>query len=113
MRTSVIDEPAASKPGVSHFNADCSLRKVVFGKGWLFDLETWEKVVNYEAVVERGGSRKVHGVAGERENETGWEHQEADVSRKMTARYMQDMLDFADVDVVIVGARPAGELFCF
>ncbi|KAJ3291008.1 triosephosphate isomerase [Borealophlyctis nickersoniae] len=33
---------------------------------------------------------------------------EADVSREMTTRYMQDMLDFADVDVVIVGAGPAG-----
>ncbi|KAJ3056044.1 triosephosphate isomerase [Rhizophlyctis rosea] len=33
---------------------------------------------------------------------------EADVSREMTTRYMQDMLDFAEVDVVIVGAGPAG-----
>ncbi|KAI8824006.1 Thi4 family-domain-containing protein [Fimicolochytrium jonesii] len=33
---------------------------------------------------------------------------ESDVSREMTTRYMQDMLDYADVDVVIVGAGPAG-----
>ncbi|KAJ3043591.1 triosephosphate isomerase [Rhizophlyctis rosea] len=33
---------------------------------------------------------------------------ESVVSREMTTRYMQDMLDFAEVDVVIVGAGPAG-----
>eukprot|EP00741_Cyanophora_paradoxa_P021810 tig00000241_g21053.t1 len=33
---------------------------------------------------------------------------ESDVSREMTTRYMQDMLDFAETDVVVVGAGPSG-----
>lgn len=33
---------------------------------------------------------------------------ESDVSREMTTRYMKDMVDFADTDVIIVGAGPSG-----
>lgn len=33
---------------------------------------------------------------------------EATVSKEMTSRYMQDMMDFSDIDAVIVGAGPAG-----
>ncbi|KAL7753133.1 thiamine metabolism- protein [Sorochytrium milnesiophthora] len=33
---------------------------------------------------------------------------ESDVSREMTSRYMQSLLDFADTDVVVIGAGPAG-----
>ncbi|ORX96876.1 thiamine biosynthesis Thi4 protein [Basidiobolus meristosporus CBS 931.73] len=33
---------------------------------------------------------------------------ESDVSREMTTRYMQDLIDYADADVVIVGAGPSG-----
>jgi len=33
---------------------------------------------------------------------------ESDVSREMTSRYMKDMLEYAETDVVIVGAGPSG-----
>ncbi|ORX91274.1 thiamine biosynthesis Thi4 protein [Basidiobolus meristosporus CBS 931.73] len=33
---------------------------------------------------------------------------ESDVSREMTTRYMNDLIDYADADVVIVGAGPSG-----
>ncbi|KAK9760279.1 thiamine metabolism- protein, partial [Basidiobolus ranarum] len=33
---------------------------------------------------------------------------ESDVSREMTTRYMNDLLAYAEADVVIVGAGPSG-----
>lgn len=33
---------------------------------------------------------------------------ESDVSREMTSRYMKDMMDYAESDIVIIGAGPAG-----
>jgi len=38
---------------------------------------------------------------------------ESDVSREMTSRYMKDMLEYAETDVVIVGAGPSGKNFVF
>lgn len=38
---------------------------------------------------------------------------EADVSREMTRRYMTDMIDHAETDVVVIGAGSAVRLFFF
>ncbi|KAJ3278373.1 hypothetical protein HK104_002395 [Borealophlyctis nickersoniae] len=70
MRTSVIDEPDTNglkkreRQAEESRPVETNLRKLVFGTGSLFDSEALEKVVNYEVALDRGGTRKVHGVAG-------------------------------------------------